>query len=186
MIRPATSQDIAAIFNLMLIIWEDMEFEPWAVLEPKCFTEYMMFHMKQSHTKYSYQNVWVFEDEKHEILGILLGYDGQKEPAYDLDLIQTFKQEPLLQNMRLNRESRDDEWYLDSIVVSQAARGQGIGKQFFDYLPDIVPNNTVVGLNCDLNNHQAKRLYTRLGFKKIDEVQFSGHTYEHLQKTIKK
>ena len=185
MIRQATPQDIPAIFDLLCIIWEDMELEPWRVLDLPHFRQMMLPYMERTDTKFSYRNLWVYE-ENNEILGALLGYEGSLEPRYDADLVQTFGQLPELADFALARESRDGEWYLDSIVVSPQARGKGIGQQFFAYLPELFEKTTIVGLNCDLGNPQARKLYDKMGFTKVDEVIFSGHTYEHLQKTIKK
>ena len=75
------------------------------------------------------------------------------------------------------------EWYLDSIVTKQSARGKGVAHQLLQALPTLATaaGETVIGLNCEKDNLQAKKLYEKVGFRTVSERILSGHVYDHMQ-----
>ncbi|WP_454920314.1 GNAT family N-acetyltransferase [Abiotrophia defectiva] len=185
MIRPAQASDVPLLYDLMAIIWQDMEFEPYMTLDDKTFKQAMLEHHIDPKQKYTYQNCWVYESRHSgQIQGLILGYPGNLEPAYDRLIEQQFGDYPDLGDFVLTRESRDDEWYIDMLVVAPEARGLGIASSLIKHLDTIHTPGTVLGLNCDLVNPRAKALYHRLGFEVSDKVSFSGHDYHHMQKIV--
>ena len=84
MIRPAQASDAPLLYDLMAIIWQDMEFEPYVTLDGKTFKQAMLKHLIDPKQKYTYQNCWVYESSRTgQIQGLILGYPGNLEPAYD-------------------------------------------------------------------------------------------------------
>ena len=69
----------------------------------------------------------------------------------------------------IDKETFPDEWYLDSISVSEDFRGQGIGSRLLEALPKLAKkaNRSVIGLSVDEKNPKAKKLYERHGFKVV-------------------
>ena len=185
MIRPAQASDVPALYDLMVIIWQDMEFEPLVTLDSQTFKEAMIQHLLDTKQKYNYQNCWVYQ-ARHtgQIQGLVLGYPGNLESTYDRLIEQQFGDYPDLGDFVLTRESRDNEWYIDMLVVAPEARGLGIASALIKHLDTIHTPGTVLGLNCDLVNPRAKALYHRLGFEASDKVSFSGHDYHHMQKIV--
>ncbi|WP_314760675.1 GNAT family N-acetyltransferase [uncultured Abiotrophia sp.] len=185
MIRPAQASDVPALYDLMAIIWQDMEFEPYVTLDSQTFKEAMVQHLLDTKQKYNYQNCWVYQSRHTgQIQGLVLGYPGHLEPRYDRLIEQYFGNHTELEDFSLTRESRDDEWYIDMLVVDPQARGLGIATALVKHLESVHSEGTVLGLNCDLVNPRAKALYHRLGFEVRDQVTFSGHDYHHMQKTV--
>jgi hypothetical protein len=185
MIRPAQASDVPLLYDLMAIIWQDMEFEPYVTLDDKTFKQAMLEHLIDPKQKYTYQNCWVYESSRTgQIQGLILGYPGDLEPAYDRLIEQQFGDYQDLGDFVLTRESRDDEWYIDMLVVAPEARRLGIASALIKHLDTIHTPGTVLGLNCDLVNPRAKALYRRLGFEVRDRVTFSGHDYHHMQKIV--
>ena len=185
MIRPAQASDVPALYDLMVIIWQDMEFEPFVTLDSQTFKQAMIQHLLDTKQKYNYQNCWVYQ-ARHtgQIQGLVLGYPGNLESTYDRLIEQHFGDHTALGDFSLTRESRDDEWYIDMLVVAPQARGFGIASSLIKHLETIHKPGTVLGLNCDLVNPRAKALYRRLGFEVRDRVTFSGHDYHHMQKIV--
>ncbi|NEW65663.1 GNAT family N-acetyltransferase [Carnobacteriaceae bacterium zg-84] len=186
MIRKATKQDIDAIYPLIYIIWEDMNYPLLRLLDKDTFQKTMLHILADEHAKFSYKNAWVYEKE-NQIIGVLYGYAGQDERQFD-EHFHTFIDAHFphlnIRQYESNRESHDNEWYLDSLVVHSNYRGQGIASAFFDVLKDIVAPYQRVGLNCEQDNLQAKKLYERLGFSTVYEIDFLGHLYYHMEKSI--
>ncbi|MBF0780700.1 MULTISPECIES: N-acetyltransferase [unclassified Granulicatella] len=186
MLRQAKVTDIYAIYPLINIIWEDMDFPLKRLLPDKIFQDTMLNLMALPHSKFSYTNCWVNEEETHHISGILYSYAGVREAELDeqfFSYIDTHFPELNIRQYADNREAHDDEWYLDSLVVDYHYRGRGIAKMFFKHLP-LVTNATLIGLNCDVHNPKAKLLYEQLGFKTTEMMMFLGHEYYHMQKDI--
>ena len=53
MIRPAQASDVPALYDLMVIIWQDMEFEPLVTLDSQTFKEAMIQHLLDTKQKYN-------------------------------------------------------------------------------------------------------------------------------------
>ena len=72
------------IYDLMVIIWQDMEFEPFVTLDSQTFKEAMIQHLLDTKQKYNYQNCWVYQ-ARHtgQIQGLVLGYPGNLESTYE-------------------------------------------------------------------------------------------------------
>lgn len=186
MLRPATIHDIADIFPLLDMIWEDMAFPFRQLVDASTFQTTMMALMATNRSKYSMQNCYVYT-KNDTVVGVLLGYFGHLEMQLDAEFYAYIDQkfpELSIRQYAFNRETTDKEWYIDALVVHAHYRKQGIGRAFFNYLPTLLPVNTTVGLNCDFDNPKAKKLYQSLGFETTQIISFLGHDYYHMQKMI--
>lgn len=187
MIRNARKEDAEAIAPLILVILEDMELpfvarygaeQTLAVLEKGIQTE---------DYRYSYRRAIV--DEKEGVVsGVAFGYPASDEPTIDKPLKEILRKLNLPEGEQLftDPETFPNEWYLDTISVNPAFRGQGIGSQLLDALPNFAKRQgqNVIGLSVDLENPKAKRLYLRAGFEVVGQRMISGHRYEHMQKQV--
>ncbi|MBS4762280.1 GNAT family N-acetyltransferase [Carnobacteriaceae bacterium zg-ZUI252] len=183
-IRHATLDDISSIYPLIRIIWEDMSHPLLTLLDDATFKHTMCDLMRRDESKFSYRNALVYEIN-HQVVGVLYGYDGHKEPAYDKQLIDYIRKRfPNVDTtpLHMERESCDDEWYLDSLVVAPQHRSQGIAKAFFNYL-HANASQSIIGLNCEYGNDNAFALYQKMGYKNVYSTTFLGHTYRHMQRT---
>lgn len=185
-IRQATKEDVSSIYPLIYTIWNDMNFPLLEKLPNEQFRNIMLRTMCDKHAKFYYKNAYVCEIDSR-IVGILYGYYGVKEPLYD-KYFQTFlaKHLPpsLIPNMPDYRETNDKEWYIDALVVLPDHHNKGIGTGLINALHHFLPINTIIGLNCEVDNTNALRFYQRLGFSINSNLSFLGHTYRHLTKYI--
>ena len=183
-VEPAVRTDSERLFELLHEIWHDMSLYTYQLLPYTDYRCFMLEQLRSENTKYSYQHCWVVRDAHDVIQGVLLGYEGDLESELDQQLFQDFKNTfpDLAGNVELGAmESRIGEWYLDSLVVAPESRGKGIAQAFFRYIQQMEMSTQIIGLNCDVANPHAKRLYERIGFKVVDQVSFSGHLYDHMQ-----
>lgn len=185
MIRNARKEDAQAIAPLILVILEDMELpfvarygaeQTLAVLEKGIQTE---------DYRYSYRRAIVAEVDG-VVAGVAFGYPASDEAVIDLPLQGILHDMglPIEEQLFTDPETFSGEWYLDTISVNSAFRGQGIGSQLLAALPAFAKEQgqTVIGLSVDVANPQAKRLYTRAGFEVVGQRMISGHQYDHMQK----
>lgn len=132
----------------------------------------------RSGNRLSFQNVWIAQ-RSGEVLGLLLGYAGADSGALD---------EPFREHLRgrglptdIVSEGLPGEWYLDTLAVTEAARGHGVGARLLREAATQASANGLerVGLLVEHGN-RAARLYEREGFKVAGERTLGGHVYNHM------
>jgi acetyltransferase, GNAT family len=78
----------------------------------------------------------------------------------------------------LEDETAAGELYIDTLSVLPTAQGRGIGSQLVRHLCEV--STQPLGLLVDVNNPEAERLYTRLGFEYANHQELAGGRYKHL------
>lgn len=187
MIRNARKEDCPELYDLIHEIFVDMELPLLNLLDPDVLKAAMVRSMHEDVYRFSFRNGLVYE-ENGEILGCCFGYPGASEPIIDAALRTAFKEMHVTApNLFPDSETFAGEWYLDSIVTKQSARGKGVAYQLLQALPTLASaaGETVIGLNCEKDNQQAKKLYEKVGFRTVSERILSGHVYEHMQWAFK-
>ncbi|WP_106450546.1 GNAT family N-acetyltransferase [Trichococcus alkaliphilus] len=183
MMRKARKEDCPELYDLIHEIFVDMELPLLDLLEPDVLKAAMVRAMQEDVYRFSFRNGLVYE-EAGEILGCCFGYQGASEPIIDAALRTAFKEMKITAPCLFpDSETFAGEWYLDSIVTKAAARGKGVAFQLLQALPTLASaaGETVIGLNCEKDNQQAKKLYEKVGFKTVSERILSGHVYNHMQ-----
>jgi len=188
MIRKARKEDCPELYDLIHEIFVDMELPLLDLLDPDVLKSAIVRAMQQDVYRFSYRNGLVYE-ENGKILGCCFGYTGASEPIIDGALRTAFEEMHVtVPRLFPDSETFAGEWYLDSIVTKQSARGMGVAYQLLQALPTVATaaGETVIGLNCEKDNLQAKKLYEKVGFRTISERILSGHVYDHMQWEIQK
>lgn len=130
----------------------------------------------------SFHNVWIAQRDG-EALGLLLGYAGATAAALD---------EPFRAHLRalgqpadFPSEGQPGEWYLDTLAVTAAARGHGVGARLLREASAQAAAQGLgrVGLLVERGN-RAARLYAREGFTARREIALGGHVYAHMTRPV--
>lgn len=187
MIRFARKEDAAEIAPLILVILKDMELPLLDEHSEREVLDILEEAIADPDYRYGYKRGLVYEQEG-KVAGIAFGYPEEDEPIIDKPLRNVMKNHGLNENTQLfiDPETFENEWYLDSISVNEKYRGLGIGSKLLNALPQLAmkENKKIIGLNVDKANKEAKKLYLRQGFKDVDEIIISDHTYDHMQKPV--
>lgn len=187
MIRFAKKEDGPEIAPLILVILKDMELPFVQTFGEQKTIEVLIDAIADPNYRYSYTR-GIVEEIDGKVAGIAFGYTDEEEPVIDLPLADILEKHglPRDQYLFIDKETLPNEWYLDTISVSEKFRGKGIGSKLLEALPMLAEkaNRATIGLSVDQQNPQAKKLYERHGFKVVEEMKISGHQYEHMQKTI--
>lgn len=187
MIRFATKEDGQAIAPLILVILKDMELPLLAVVPEPTILAVLAEAVAEPTYRFGYKRGLVYE-EQGLVAGVAFGYPNEAEPVIDEPLKQVLRNHQLDDGIQLfvDPETLENEWYLDSISVDERFRGLGIGSKLLEALPEIAKRDgkSVIGLNVDKANSNAKKLYARKGFTDVAEIMISGHLYDHMQKKI--
>lgn len=180
-IRKAFPADAEAIAPIMLTAMEEIVYYLIGEQDQQKATAFLAHHIAQPENQYSYEHIIVAEEDGNIIAQTCL-YPG--------DALEQLRA-PILSYLHLhfNRtpslgaETQAGEIYIDTISVSAAARGKGIGKILLLYVIDLFVHRQkeVLGLLVDKENTKAQKLYLKMGFKYVDDVHLFGKELEHLQ-----
>lgn len=184
MIRPARKEDCAALYDLLLEIFQDMELPILGMIPAEDLKKLFVESMEEPHSRYSYKNCLVYEYQQ-EIAGCCFGFKGELELQLNEPIqekLVAYGLEPSIQ-FYPDTETTAGEWYIDSIVTKKGYRGKGIAGKLIQSLSKVAlrQEEEVIGLLCDKDNDRARALYQKLGFKKKSERVLCGHRYDHMQ-----
>lgn len=179
-IRPAVSADAATIAEVIAMAIGDE-----AGLRNYCGEEYMAVLTevaRREATQYSWQNALVAE-LNGVVAGAVVGYDGAQLYTLREGTFATIN-EFVERTQTIVDETSAGEYYLDSVGVLPQYRGMGVGRALVSAFCDkaFAEGHKRVGLIVDFENHDAERLYTSLGFRRIGTRPFFTHQMWHLQR----
>lgn len=187
MIRGISQKDTAEITALLWVIFEDMELSLLNKISKNKVLEMVREAMADPTYRYGMNRGLVYE-LNGEIAGVSFGYPAIDEAVIDEPFRKVLIKNGYAENETLfvDKEAFPKEWYLDSIVVHKKYRGLGIGSILLKEMDHLAINAgySTIGLNVDIGNPKAKKLYSSIGYKKVGEIVLSGHHYEHLNKTL--
>lgn len=185
MIEFAHPNDAKSVTPLMFQAMEEIVYKLIGTENKKLALSFLEELFRQENNQYSYRNTLVFK-EKGEIIGSLVFYNGA-----DLETLR----KPVLQlasqisgkEISVENETQAGEIYIDTLSVCPSSQGKGIGSQLIRYLQNLLSENQSqkIGLLVDEKNHQAEKLYLRLGFTFQNTQTLAGGVYKHLVFEIK-
>lgn len=181
MIRQAKPEDAAAIARLIILAMDSLAAKFVGGSGPgeaiPLFEKFAALPANQ----YSYENILVYVDNEG-ICGMIGAYDGA-----ELELLRA----PFLTHIRgefgftqnPEDETQAGEYYIDCVSVSPRKQGKGIGKELIRSLLEHAArkNHNIVGLLVSKENPKAEKLYKALGFQTVNEKEFMGGSYLHMQ-----
>lgn len=138
-------------------------------------------------TQYSYLNSRIALSDDGSPMGVCVSYDGAdlkslRRPFFE-DAIETFGWNLSSEEIdSLPGETTPDEYYLDTLMTLPEYRGRGVARALIvDAASKAHRAGKPLGLLCDKENTQARRLYDAAGFAVVGERPFAGHLMDHLQ-----
>ena len=136
---------------------------------------------KSEDSQYSFKNALIAEVDGLPA-GAICGYDGGELSKLKARTLEMVKEHTGLE-AQVEKETQAGEFYIDSLGILPEYRGQGLGSKLLTAMCDHANKNghSLVGLLVDYNNPKAEALYKKLGFKRIETVDFLGHKMWHLQ-----
>lgn len=186
MIRTAKIEDAQAIAELVLVVLKDMEVDFLTQFGEEKTVEVIKRAVESPTYRYGYQR-GIIKEIDGEVAGIAFGYLAEEEPMIDQPLSETLEKMGLPDApIFVDLETYPNEWYLDTIVVSEKFRGCGVGTELLAAVNQAAKKAGAnkVGLCVDLANPKAQQLYQRQGYKIVGEQVLSGHDYYHMQRLI--
>ena len=183
-IRKAELRDTKKVAEYLLLAMEEIVYEFIEERSPEKAAAFMNMCVENENNQYSYQNAWVAE-ENNEVIGAVVIYDGA-ELYFLRENVEKYIKSVTLKLFQPEDETQSGEYYIDSFGVSKEHQGKGIGSKMLTHLIQEYheKQGLALGLLVEKENPAAKRLYQRLGFKKVGEKMLVGKEMEHMQISI--
>ena len=176
MIRPATPTDAVAVAPLMFQAMEEIVYKMIGKPHKEEAITLLKNLFEQEGNQYSYKNAWVYE-ENNTVIGSVIAYDGALLHTLRAPVLKQIQEHYGIEIV-LEDETTDGELYIDTLSVLPTAQGRGIGSQLVRHLCEV--SSQPLGLLVDVNNPEAERLYSRLGFEYANHQKLAGGVYKHL------
>ncbi|ALC97322.1 N-acetyltransferase [Capnocytophaga ochracea] len=176
MIRPATPTDASAVAPLMFQAMEEIVYKMIGKEHREDAIALLQNLFEQEGNQYSYQNAWVYE-ENNTVIGSVIAYDGAHLHTLRAPVLALIRSSYGI-DIVLEDETAEGELYIDTLSVLPTAQGRGIGSKLVRHLCEV--SSQPLGLLVDVNNPEAERLYTRLGFEYANHQELAGGRYKHL------
>ena len=176
MIRPATPTDASAVAPLMFQAMEEIVYKMIGKEHREDAIALLQNLFEQEGNQYSYQNAWVYE-ENNTVIGSVIAYDGAQLHTLRTPVLALIRSSYGI-DIVLEDETAEGELYIDTLSVLPTAQGRGIGSKLVRHLCEV--SSQPLGLLVDVNNPEAERLYTRLGFEYANHQELAGGRYKHL------
>lgn len=187
LIRTAQKKDAAQIVPLFKIILHEMELPALKIIPEKKLDQLIQYAFESDDLRFNIGKTLVAEIDG-KVAGFAFGYSDELEEKVNNVWQKAVSLSDLPESTELfsDDETLPNEWYLDSIAVSPAFQGKGVGTKLLDSLPEVASKsgNTCIGLSVDFANPLAEKLYRRVGYQKVATTVISQHQYHHMQLKI--
>lgn len=181
-IRAARPEDFKKVAPLIVQAMEDLACT-FADTE-KIEDSYPLFEyfFQKPENQYSYDHTLVYEEDG-EVMGSITFYDGKLLTTYRQPFLEYITEKYNVRNLIIEDETAPEEVYIDTLSVSPAFQGKGIGKKLIAaaIAQSKLEKHRKIGLLVDYKNPKAKKLYAALGFISVGKKQLGNNVYEHLQ-----
>ncbi|MGI6243967.1 MAG: GNAT family N-acetyltransferase [Prevotella sp.] len=134
---------------------------------------------------YSYRNTLTAVTRKDELIGICTAYDGKDFRRLRSPFVEAAREQLQQEFSDMAEETTTGEFYIDSLAVKSAYQGQGIATALLRAVINQQGDRLPIGLLVDKGNPLAEKLYSRVGFRPIDETTWAGHAMLHMQYPVK-
>ncbi|MCT4613936.1 MAG: GNAT family N-acetyltransferase [Marinifilaceae bacterium] len=180
-IRKAQSKDSKNIACLLLSAMEDIIYDFIGESAYDKAINFLEHFIKLENNQYSYQNCWVMSIDE-EIIAAINIYNGAELKKLRRPIENYLKNE-LNQIFDMEEETKEGEFYIDSLGVRPDKQGQGYARILLQKIIQIYSDKSpyCLGLLVEKRKAHAKKLYLSMGFKYQKDLLLAGIEMEHLQ-----
>lgn len=141
-------------------------------------------YYQQEGNRISYENVMVKEVDGR-IIAFMLTYHGSAAAELDQPFIDLLIAKGV-RNPVIDRETKEDEFYLDSIAVDPDYQGLGIGTELLQLFERQAVDRGYgkIMLLVDQDNSSARKLYLKQGYSENGSITVSGHVFDRMVKEV--
>jgi ribosomal protein S18 acetylase RimI-like enzyme len=136
--------------------------------------ERLEYFFRRDGNRFSYQNIQLAE-QSSEVVGLVLSFGGRDEARLNAAV-----------GSWLEREARDDEWYIDALAVLKNWSHEGIGTQLLQTAEQQARQHHYpkIALHVAQGNKQALDLYAHLHYVVTQQTFLYQRPYVRMVKTL--
>jgi ribosomal protein S18 acetylase RimI-like enzyme len=182
MIRQATQEDAELVIQLMYTAIGGIAHTLSGTDNVEDTMRVLASFFRQRGNRISFENVLV-KEVKGRVIAFMLAYHGSRAKELDLPFLSRLRDIGQLSPW-IEREARQDEYYLDCVAVDSDFQGRGIGTE----LLHLFERNALelgypkIMLLVDEENVPAQLLYKKLGYTEDGKIQVSGRAFYRMIK----
>ncbi|QKE71708.1 GNAT family N-acetyltransferase [Arthrobacter citreus] len=187
MIRLAKREDTKQIVPLVVQAIEDIVFMLTGTSSYEQAIPILEYYVQSEQNRLSYHNCLVKETEG-KVVGLIIAYHSLELSVLDREMLEIISRNLNLQNVQVDREADDEDFYIDTLSVHPDYQGKGIGTELLNGLLSFAKDKGVtrVSLNVDQDKPSVRRLYEKVGFKYEKVRYIMNHPYDYLVFPINK
>src|SRR5712691_9966130 len=184
-IRPARKDDVRQATPLILAAMGSSMFAETASTTREQAEETVAYLFTLGGNHLSYQVTLVYEIEQ-SIAGVVIYYDGSEEAQLFASAAKQFRRLRNGPAITPDREAQDDELYCSILSVDPHFGRSGIGTALLNAIEEEAHRlrSLKLSLNVAVGNTAALRLYKRLGYVIVGEMQIDTYAYYHMVKDL--
>lgn len=184
-IRSARQQDASAAVRLLYDALHDVAHQLTGEKSEEKAIEVLEQYFRADEGRLSYRQATVKEIDG-EVAGIIVAYGGDQAVELDRPILERLRKLTNDDSIALDKESDEDEYYIDTLSVSPQFGGQGIGSALISHAEHTAKelHYAKIALAVVTDNHRAHSLYERRGYSTDKEITINGHIYYHMVKPV--
>lgn len=184
-IRPAVKEDAVAAARLLYDALHDVAHQLTGAESEQEAVAVLEWFFRQEEGRLSYRQALVGEVEG-TVAGIIVLYGGDEAEALDRPMIERLRALKNDPSITLDKETDEDEFYIDTLSVSPQYGRRGVGSALMKAARERARERGYgkISLAVVTTNHGAHALYLRSGYVKDKEIMINGNVYYHMVKQL--
>ncbi|MWV43231.1 GNAT family N-acetyltransferase [Paenibacillus sp. HJL G12] len=184
-IRPATREDAKQAARLLYDALHDVAHQLTGEEQEENVVQVLEEYFAADKGRLSHRQA-ITKEVDGEVAGVIIVYGGDQIAELDqpmLDRLRSMKNDP---SLVLDKESDEDEYYIDTLSVSPSFSGQGIGTKLIHAAEERAKERGYrkIAMAVVTDNSRAYSLYLHLGYAVDKEIMINGHVYYHMVKQV--
>ncbi|GEK32967.1 GNAT family N-acetyltransferase [Kurthia sibirica] len=183
-VRRAQLADGPAVAPLIIDAIGDIAQRITGETNPQAVTAGLIELFNREDNRNSHLNTYI-ADNNGQVAGILVIYGGDEAIQLDANLEKWLaaKNAPI---QTIEVEARADEFYIDTLCVNSAFRGQGIGTILLNYAEKLCAEKGYkkLSLSVEQEKVRARQLYEKIGYVYAEPWMIIGEEFDHMIKEI--
>ncbi|MCJ8010947.1 GNAT family N-acetyltransferase [Paenibacillus sp. KQZ6P-2] len=184
-IRPAVREDAEQAARLLYDALHDVAHQLTGEESEQDAVRVLEEYFAAEEGRLSYHQAIVKEVEG-VVAGIIIVYGGDQIGELDQPILERLRKMKNDPDLRLDKESDEDEYYIDTLSVSPAFSGQGIATKLIHKAEERAKElgYEKIAMVVVTDNSRAYSLYLHLGYEVDKEIMINGHVYYHMVKHL--
>lgn len=185
MIRKAKQTDAKAVAPLLYNALHEIAEKLTGKTTEQEVLEGLQYWFTKEGNRLSYENCLVKEQDEKAV-GVIVVYHGNEANTLYEPIVTRLREMKHDSSITLEKEAKDDEYYIDTLSVSPSYGRRGFGSQLIQAaeLYAYEQGHEKIALLVNLENKNAFSLYKKLGYEQDKTQMLVGEAYAHLVKYI--